>query len=224
MSPVRHVHVHLRFYASILVGVTVGLLAAWLDQPALAPGGDAFYLTYLLATAHLRFPAQPEEMRRTAAVEDEGVRIIIALTLAAIAISTWSLVSLLADGGHRQGWTLALGVLSVPLGWTTLHTVMAIRYAHLYYDRHPERPGEDAGGLDFPQPDGGTGRAEGRQEPDMSDFLYYAFVIGMTAQVSDVQATGRVIRRTTLAHSIVAFFYNTVILALAVNIAVTLSQ
>lgn len=63
-------------------------------------------------------------------------------------------------------------------------------------------------GLDLPETD----------EPGILDFLYYSFVVGMTAQVSDVQATSRAMRRTTLTHGVVSFFFNTVILALTVNV------
>ena len=106
---------------------------------------------------------------------------------------------------------LVLAILSVLLGWFTLHTVVAFRYAHLYYAPAPETAGQarDARGLEFP----------GTREPDLWDFLYYSFVIGMTAQVSDVQVTSAVMRRTTLAHGVTSFFFNTVILALSVNIA-----
>ncbi len=66
-------------------------------------------------------------------------------------------------------------------------------------------------GLDFP----------GTDKPDPWDFLYFAFVIGMTAQVSDVTTASAKMRKVVLVHSIGAFFYNTIILALAVNAAVT---
>ena len=70
----------------------------------------------------------------------------------------------------------------------------------------------DAGGLEFPQ----------TPEPGLWDFLYYAYVVGMTAQVSDVAVTREAQRRITLVHGIFSFFYNTVILALAVNAAANL--
>jgi uncharacterized membrane protein len=64
----------------------------------------------------------------------------------------------------------------------------------------------------------------GTQEPELSDFVYYSFVVGMTAQVSDVQVLTSRMRRTTLVHGVASFFFNTVILALAVNVAVGLGQ
>ncbi len=95
------------------------------------------------------------------------------------------------------------------MGWALLHGLMGFRYAHLYY-----KPNPDAG-LDFP----GLKKAG----PGVVDFLYFSFTIGMTAQVSDVQVTTPQMRQTVLLHSILSFFYNTVILALAVNAAVALT-
>jgi uncharacterized membrane protein len=100
-------------------------------------------------------------------------------------------------------------VISVPLGWATPHTVMAFHYAHLFYAGHPSSHLVDAGGLAFP----------GTREPRSWDFLYYSFVVGMTAQVSDVQVVSTSMRQITLVHGMVSFFVNTVIIALAVNVA-----
>jgi uncharacterized membrane protein len=99
----------------------------------------------------------------------------------------------------------------VLLGWLTLHSIAAFRYAHLYCERAESgnAEGEDARGLAFPQTD----------EPASWDFLYYSFVVGMTAQVSDVQVLTMPMRRVTLVHSVISLFFNTVLLALAVNIA-----
>jgi uncharacterized membrane protein len=87
---------------------------------------------------------------------------------------------------------------------------MALHYAHLFYSAPTLHDGPATGGLQFPE----------TQEPEPWDFLYYSFVIGMTAQVSDVQVCSVAMRRVTLAHGVVSFFFNTVILALAVNVAV----
>jgi uncharacterized membrane protein len=85
----------------------------------------------------------------------------------------------------------------------------------MYYSDADPGPGRaDVGGLSFPD----------SREPSVWDFLYYSFVIGMTAQVSDVQVTNTAMRRITLVHSVVSFFLNTVLIALAVNVAVALAQ
>ena len=115
-----------------------------------------------------------------------------------------SLVPDLRDLESIEGASLAfmasLGVISA---WGVLHTSYALHYAYLYY-----RSEESAGGLAFP----------GEQSPDQQDFAYFAFTIGTTFAVSDVDVTNRAIRRAVLGHQILSFFYNTTILALVINL------
>jgi uncharacterized membrane protein len=59
----------------------------------------------------------------------------------------------------------------------------------------------------------------GTTDPDDYDFAYFAFVVGMTFQVSDVQITDPGVRSVVLLHGILSFGYNTAILALVVNLA-----
>ena len=102
---------------------------------------------------------------------------------------------------------LALG--TVALSWALLHTLYSLHYAHVYYgdaDQTDARYSAEKG-LDFP----------GEEAPDYLDFAYFAFVIGMTCQVSDVQVTSKRMRRLTLIHGIISFGFNTVILALLIN-------
>lgn len=103
---------------------------------------------------------------------------------------------------------LALALSSVILSWSLMQTVFGLHYAHAFYGDSGE-PGvtQHAGGLLFP----------GDRPPDYFDFAYFSFVIGMTCQVSDVQITSRRMRRLTLLHSILAFGFNTLILALLIN-------
>jgi uncharacterized membrane protein len=141
--------------------------------------------------------------------------LIVIITIAAIALSVTTMVSLLNAKGRPDALTLVLAIASVPLGWLTLHTVAAFHYAHLYYTRAAGKgAGRDAAGLNFPD----------TEEPTSWDFLYYSFVIGMTAQVSDVQVLTTAMRRLTMFHGIVSFFYNIALLALAVNIVVALTR
>jgi uncharacterized membrane protein len=177
----------------------------------LVASGDGFFVAYLSFAAWLiaRRPA-PEHLRRRASSEDEGIAVIVFITLGAIVLSFYSIFSML--GAQQPGFVrLILALVGVPLGWLTFHTVMAYHYAHLYYGQSKVDGGkrQDIGGLTFP----------GERPPSAPDFLYYSFVVGMTAQVSDVQVTAMGMRRVTLIHGIASFFFNTVILALAVNIA-----
>jgi uncharacterized membrane protein len=179
----------------------------------LAVAGDAFFAIYLSSTALLALRLTPQQLRERARYEDEGMFLIVLLTLSATGLCMASILALLGEreppGMLRLGPTIA----SVPLGWLTLHTIGAFRYAHLYYENTApdDEPRKDAEGLAFP----------GTKEPAIWDFLYYSFVVGMTAQVSDVQVLNTSMRRLTLYHGVTSFFFNTVILALAVNIAAT---
>jgi uncharacterized membrane protein len=186
------------------VYVAAQALEPWLR---LVVAGDGFFTLYLASAAFLVFHTTPEDLRRRASYEDEGVMVILILTLCAVSLCLAAIFALLAGKGLSSVLPLALAVASVLLGWFTLHTVAAFRYAHLYYT--PDASRRDAGGLAFPD----------TSEPHMSDFLYYSLVVGMTSQVSDVQTLSTRMRRTTMAHSVISFFFNTVILALAVNIA-----
>jgi uncharacterized membrane protein len=153
----------------------------------------------------------PAYIRRRAVWDDEGVALIILLTLMGIGLSLGSIFSLLSEPGVPDTLHLFVHLLTIPLGWTTLHTIMAFHYAHLFYARHPAATAADAGGLAFPE----------TQEPGAWDFLYYSFVVGMTAQVSDVQVVSTRLRKLTLVHGVASFFFNAVILALAVNVALS---
>lgn len=177
----------------------------------LAAAGDVFYGVYLGTTAALAFRATADTLRRRATYGDEGILLIVVITLGAIVLSLWSIFSLINAANQPGPTALALSIASVVLGWLMLHTVAAFHYAHLYYARvQTDRKAGDRAELAFP----------GTSEPTAWDFLYYSFVVGMTAQVSDVQILSTEMRRLTMAHGVVAFFYNTVLLALAVNLIV----
>jgi uncharacterized membrane protein len=100
--------------------------------------------------------------------------------------------------------------VTIIASWMLVHTIFAIHYAHEYYQpkQTPNDCDTDSSGLDFPDD----------IEPDYWDFLYFSFVIGMTSQVSDVQVTSRTMRRLSLIHGILSFFFNTTILAMTINL------
>jgi uncharacterized membrane protein len=104
------------------------------------------------------------------------------------------------DGEHRDQ-------RPADRGWLLTHTAFTLRYAHLYY-----RGGADSeGGIEFC----------GDDKPADLDFAYFAFTIGMCFQVSDATIGDRTIRHTALLHALVSFIYNTGILALVLNIAMS---
>ncbi len=206
----RHLVHHARFYVALAAGIGTWVLAGALNSPvSIAAGGNAFYGIYLVSTAIFAFPASAEDLRRRATYEDEGIILIAVITLGATVLSLWSIFVLINSGDEHSVAELAMAITCVPLGWLTLHTIAAYHYAHLYYARvKTDGKAGDASGLDFPA----------TKEPNAWDFLYHSFVVGMTAQVSDVRVLTTGMRRLTTAHAIVSFFYNTVLLALVVNL------
>ena len=159
----------------------------------------------MLLTARIVGSTGPDDLRRHAEEEDEGVALILLLAALAVLVSVTAIFLVLnADASTLAARALAL--VSLPLGWATVHTLAAFHYAHLHYREAP--------GMRFP----------GKGDPDAWDFLYASFTIGMTAQVSDVVVATRPMRRAVLVHGVASFFYNTCILALAVNAALTAGQ
>ena len=111
------------------------------------------------------------------------------------------------DSVDRQALTVLLSITGMIFSWVMVHTIFTFHYAHLYYDLGKnDTPGR--AGLEFPA----------EKKPDYIDFAYFAFVIGMTFQVSDVEINSRQIRRTALAHGLLAFALNTFVVALTINL------
>ncbi len=200
---------HGRFIAAFGVGVLVALAALLRGLPAVHVvlwGGNAFFVLYLALMARMIRASGPAELRAHAEQADEGVALILLLALLAISVSLAAIFLVLsAEDSVLAARVFAL--VSIPLGWTTVHVLAAMHYAHLYYHRAH-------GGMIFP----------GKGDPDAMDFVYASFVIGMTAQVSDVTVESRQLRKVVLVHSVVSFFYNTCILALAINAAISAGQ
>ncbi len=214
---VSHRRHHLRFIFALAAGIAVWaaigrLTGPMQDEARILAAGDAFFAVYLASTWLTWRGASPSRVMRDVESSDEGILIIGLITAAAFALCLGSLFLLIGSNAALPGWQTAFAIAAVPLGWLMLHTVMALHYARLFYGR-PE-PGETSGGLLFP----------GTTEPELSDFVYYSFIVGMTAQVSDVQVLNSRMRRATLVHGVASFFFNTVILALAVNVAIGLGQ
>jgi uncharacterized membrane protein len=211
-----HIRRHRWFYLSLLCGAVSWFAAyAYPRNVRLAITGDVFYFVYLVLIVTLVTRVPVDRFRDWVDDEDEGLFIVIIITLAAVAFSLVSIFSLLNSGHKPGGLFLALSFASAPLGWFVLHTVAALHYAHIYY---LARAGKDSspedGGLHFPD----------TTDPGPWEFLYYSFVVGMTAQVSDVQVTTTPMRRLTMLHGIISFLFNTGLIALAVNAVVALVQ
>ncbi len=165
---------------------------------------------YLALAARMMFWSTHERMRTRALQHDEGRILVLVLVVAAALMCVGAIVAQLAvakeiKGSLRYGH-IALAVLTIVSSWAFTQTMFALHYAHDYYASEA-RGG--TGGLDFP----------GGHAPDYGDFLYFASVIGTSGQTADVSFTNRTMRRTGLLHCVLAFFFNTTLLALTINIA-----
>jgi uncharacterized membrane protein len=202
---VRH-----RLYVAIAAGIAIALLMPAKPMRGAVIGWDAGVVLYLAQLFVMAARATPQSMSRRAQLEDATRWLFLALMAGAAWFSMFALLGLVREAreasGHLSIELTVLAGVTILLSWLFAHTAFAVHYAHEYYaDRATKRPA----GVIFP----GDGR-----DPDYWDFLYFSFVVGMTCQVSDVQVASRVWRRLVLAHGVVAFLFNTVVLALSINL------
>ena len=204
--PVRVVYARPRTFISLGIGILVCLLLPGSFRPVtrLLIGWDALVAAYLVLVYGMMLNQDHHHIRRAAVMQDDG-RFVILMVIGLGAFA--SIAAIVAELGTRRGVIeLTLAITTIALSWAAVHTTFALHYAHDYYR------GPKPGGLQFPSGDT-------HDHADYWDFVYFSFVIGMTAQVSDVGITDKTIRRTATAHGIVSFIYNTALLALTVNIA-----
>ena len=184
-------------------GAATGLIAVW----------DVFAAVNLLLIWAVILTQDPYEMRRAVRLEDASRTFIFTLVVVTAAASLLAAFMNLGPARDlprgRLASHLVLSISAVGLSWALVHTVFAMRYAHYFYEGARDGSRDKVkGGLIFPQ----------EPHPDYLDFAYFAFVVGMTCQVSDVQISRRELRRMALWHGLIAFGFNTAILALFVNI------
>lgn len=206
-KPVRVIYGRPRTFISIAVGVVAFLLlptSLRLVTRALV-GWDIFIALYLVLVFIMMARSGLAHIKRNAILQDDG-RFLILLVVAFGAFASIAAIVFELGASHHSVPELALATVTIALSWAAVHTAFALHYAHEFYR------GAKPGGLQFPS-------GETRENADYWDFVYFSFVIGMTAQVSDVGITDKIIRRTATAHGIVSFVYNTALVALMVNIA-----
>ena len=208
-----------RAHKRLIISVALGLVAALVLPASLSAvtrmliGWDVGLLIYLAAAAVMMTRcSSTSAIQGNAAAQDEGAFALLILTVAAALASLGAIFAELAAldrGGTDYGLSVALAVGTVVLSWTFTHTSFALHYAHEYYGEHLRKSG-----LKFP----------GDAQPDYWDFIYFAFVVGMTFQVSDVAITHKSIRRTAAVHGVLSFFFTAAIISVTVNIAANVMQ
>jgi uncharacterized membrane protein len=205
--PVRVVYARPRTFISVAIGIAAFFLLPGSLRlvTRLLISWDIFVTFYLVLAYVMMFRCGLAYIRRSAVRQDDG-RFLILLVTALGAFASIAAIVFELGASHRGSPELALATVTIALSWAVVHTTFALHYAHDYYR------GARPGGLQFPSGDQ-------HDHADYWDFVYFSFVIGMTAQVSDVGITDKTIRRTATAHGIISFVFNTALLALTVNIA-----
>jgi len=203
-----------RLMVSIGLGLAVALL---LPGPLHATtrgllGWNAAVWLYLLLVARMMHRADEGHLRRSAVQQADGAPVVLLLAITAALASLAAIALELSDvrGSAGPGWQHMLLTLGTIVGsWLLLPLEFALAYASRYYGN-----AKAVSGLCFP----GDEDAKPKQEPDYIDFLYFAFTIAATSQTSDIAVTTRSMRRLVLVHSVLSFAFNTVLLALTINI------
>ena len=204
---------HLRHRPSLLVGLLVAISAAAIASLSLKAttavliGWDLGVVAYVATFMIVVRRATPDSLRRISALLDEGRWGVLAATIVAALASLGAIVAELArvHGQPHAGWSEGLAGATVVLSWFFIHMIFTTHYAHEFW--------RSGSGLSFP----------GNDQPTYSEFLYFSFCIAVASQVSDVSTQSASMRQLVLAHSMVAYLFNTAVIALGVNIAASLA-
>lgn len=179
-------------------------LAAW----------DVGVVGYLATLFWLLRHTTPDKIAAKVAANDEGRFFVLIISLAAFAVSIAAIVAEAGQANAAHGADkperVAFVLITVALSWLFVHTTFANHYAHEFYGQSTDN--EARGGLIFP----------GDLDPNFWDFMHFALVIGVANQTADIQISSKSIRNIVTLHGIVAFVFNTVILALAINFAASM--
>jgi uncharacterized membrane protein len=191
----------------------------WIKEVAILVGWVSGVGSYLVLLGSVIFMSDgPMTQRRVSKDDPSPKYLLIVVTVVALLLNA-TLGVILTSVGHRPASNarsmLSLSVLSVVLSWFLMQTAFGQQYARLYYDDFDEQgrpfPGGKHGGLVFP----------GTDLPNYLDFLYVAFTVGLTYAMSDVSVTSDRLRRLVLIHSVISFFFYSMVLGVVLNAVVT---
>ncbi len=204
-----------RLIASTLVGILSWFVwpREWAGTSRLILSWDLGAFLYLVLAWTMFARSTNADLHRRASAEDEGAVAVLVLTVVAAIASLFAIGAELAGirgaGAEAATARIAVAVGTILCSWFFLHTIFALHYAHVDYDSESR-----AWALGFP----------GDNPPDYWDFVYFSFNLGAAAQTSDVMITSSRVRRVVLAHTILSFLFNTMVLALTVNVGAGLLQ
>ncbi|UEG52228.1 DUF1345 domain-containing protein [Mucilaginibacter daejeonensis] len=206
---------HHRLILALVVGVIAGYTFS-----SLLPGTEAILMTWICFAISLIIPewitilsAHPRDVRHYASIQDSSRTFIFLFVVGGTLISLLSIFFLMRSPENASPsqvtFHVCMTIGSVITSWWLVHTAFTLRYAHVFYDTRDDNGKKvNAGGLRFPE----------ECEPDYMDLVYFSFNLGVAFQVSDVATTSPRMRRLVWMHSLIAFVFNTAIVALSINI------
>ena len=203
-----------RLWSSIAFGGLVYFLLpsglAWHVESRILLAWNACALLYLALALHMVWQSDSQAMQRRAQQQNEWRLLMLAMVVGAavavlLAVASQLLVIKTMPGSAR-GAHLGLAALTVTTSWLFTQTLFALNYAHDFYTA---RAAGQPDPLVFP----------GTAEPSYGDFFYFSCVIGTSGQTADVLFSGSLLRPVGTLHCVLAFFFNTTVLALTINIA-----
>jgi uncharacterized membrane protein len=216
-SIARSIAIRPKVYLAVLAGVTAAVLLPDTLSGSIrtALAGDIGAVVYLAIGVRMMLTHGGDVIRQRAAAQDDGSAVILAVVLVAIALSFWTIFGVLSEAkqvsGAMKGLYTGLAAATVLLSWLVTQVAFTFHYAHEFY-RPDDTAEKRAGGLEFPKD----------SSPDYWDFFYFATSIGAASQTSDIAIRTKALRRLVTLHAIISFFFNTAVLALAINIGASL--
>ena len=201
----------LRVTCALLGGAVIGAIVSLFTVPSASVlvGWDAAVVIYLVWVWSSVWRLDPGITAQFAKREDPSTAVaelmVVGAGTALLVAVGFALAKAGQVAGGMKAFLIALGLLSVVLSWTVVHTVYMLRYARAYY-------GEPVGGIEFNE----------EEPPTYTDFAYFSFTVGMTFQVADTNITSKAIRRVTLHHALLSYLFGAVLLGLVINVVATL--
>lgn len=203
-----------RFLICLAIGVFVFFMVEIKNIDALTHfmiGWNTFSLCMIIMTWVTFYITNSKQIREQAKIQDPSRPVIFIIVLIATVASFLAVLLLIVtkkDGNDGVAYRIPIAIAGMLFSWFLIHTIFALRYAHIYYGDHEIKPNVHAGGLEFPNDD----------KPEYFDFAYFSFVLGMTFQVSDVQVTSKSLRKLVMLHGLLSFGFNTIMIALTINL------
>lgn len=214
LSLINRVHALFKLLICLCIALLVSFLLDFLNINILTRtilGWDIFCLS-LLAFYWIVFFTTPQHHIRKEAANEDPSRIVTFIIILVCTFASMMAVILLLTARKGNVFSnqlqLPIALAGMILSWLVVHTLFTARYAHMYYGNKENDSTTHQEGLEFPDDN----------KPDFLDFAYFSFVLGMTFQVSDVEISSKKIRRLALMHGLISFAYNTIVVALTINI------